>query len=186
MDQLTTQERIRAAMQDIRRKSYPISDLIPMLAQAADELDAADQKKAIAVAEAFSRGHDAAWQTASITGWQPIETAPKDNSRVLYLARFSESGELAEIDYDGVWEFWQESYEMPHICGYDWCSASGIEEPTHWAYQYQPIPRVKQSVADYMWTLLADYCKKRGLNPHHENDLFSMVKQMREYIDAQS
>lgn len=66
--------------------------------------------------------------------WQPIETAPKDNKRPLYLARF-DGDKLVEIDFDGVWEFWQESWEMPHICGYSWMSANGIEEPTHWAYQ---------------------------------------------------
>lgn len=74
------------------------------------------------------------------TMWKPIETAPKDKKRVLYLARFDESGKLQELDFDGTWEYWQESYEMPHINGYDWCSASGIEEPTHWAYQDEPIP----------------------------------------------
>ena len=67
-------------------------------------------------------------------GWQPIETAPHDNKHPLYLARFDEQGDLMELDFDGVWEYWEESWEMSHINGYDWCSANGIEEPTHWAY----------------------------------------------------
>ncbi len=71
------------------------------------------------------------------SNWQPIETAPKDNKRLLYLARIVD-GKIVELDFDGVWEFWQESYEMPHICGYDWLSANGIQEPTHWAYQELP------------------------------------------------
>lgn len=67
--------------------------------------------------------------------WQPIETAPKDNKRKLYLARINENGKILELDYDGTWEYWSESWELPHINGYAWFSASGIEEPTHWAYQ---------------------------------------------------
>lgn len=67
--------------------------------------------------------------------WQPIQIAPIDNKRLLYLARFDEKGKLQELDFDGTWEFWQESWEMPHICGWYWMSSNGIEEPTHWAYQ---------------------------------------------------
>lgn len=76
--------------------------------------------------------------------WEPIATAPRDNKRPLYLARINENGELLEIDFDGGWEFWQESYEMPHVCGWDWCSANGIEEPTHWAFQDVPLPPAPQ------------------------------------------
>lgn len=71
--------------------------------------------------------------------WNPIDTAPTDNKRPLYLARFYE-GELVELDFDGSWEYWQESWEMAHINGYYWVSANGIEEPTHWAYQDGPPP----------------------------------------------
>lgn len=75
----------------------------------------------------------------SIPGWKPIETAPRDNSRLLYLARFVD-GRLVELDFDGVWEYWEESWEMSHINGWTWVSNNGIEEPTHWAYQDEPIP----------------------------------------------
>ena len=62
--------------------------------------------------------------------WQPITTAPKDNARPLYLARFDKDGDMLELDFDGGWEYWQES----------WVSASGIEAPTHWAYQDEGAP----------------------------------------------
>lgn len=42
--------------------------------------------------------------------WQPIDTAPKDGERLLYLARLDEDGSILELDYDGVWEYWQESW----------------------------------------------------------------------------
>lgn len=68
--------------------------------------------------------------------WYPIELAPKDNVRPLMLARFDpETNNLLELDYDGIWEYWEESWEMSHINGWTWMSANGIEEPTHWMYQ---------------------------------------------------
>lgn len=76
--------------------------------------------------------------------WKPIETAPKDNKRLLYLARLDDQGKLVELDFDGVWEYWQESWELSHINGYCWMSANGIEEPTHWAYQDDPPPTTPQ------------------------------------------
>jgi hypothetical protein len=73
------------------------------------------------------------------SAWQPIETAPKDNKRPLYFARFDPMGKLAELDFDGIWESESESWEQPQIY-YFWASANGIEEPTHWAFQDEPIP----------------------------------------------
>lgn len=92
---------------------------------------------------------------AKVTTWQPIDSAPRDNKRSLYLARFNEAGELVEVDWDGVWEHWSEGPEMPHIQGWDWASTNGIHEPTHWAYQDEPIPTVlpptfQQGVAKWM------------------------------------
>ena len=72
--------------------------------------------------------------------WQPITTAPKDNARPLYLARFDKDGDMLELDFDGGWEYWEESWELAHINGYAWVSARGIEEPTHWAYQDEGAP----------------------------------------------
>lgn len=71
--------------------------------------------------------------------WHPMTTAPKDNNRPLYLARIVD-GKLLELDFDGGYEYWQESHEMPHINGYAWVSEGGIEEPTHWAYQDAGAP----------------------------------------------
>jgi hypothetical protein len=71
--------------------------------------------------------------------WRPIETAPKDNKVPLYLARFNDSGELTELDFDGIWQSESESWEMPQVYYY-WASANGIEEPTHWAYQTGVAP----------------------------------------------
>lgn len=85
--------------------------------------------------------------TAGAQSWEPIETAPKDNERALYLARFNESGELVELDFNGAWEYWQESWELAHINGYAWVSENGIEEPTHWAYQDLPLPKITTNPA---------------------------------------
>lgn len=68
--------------------------------------------------------------------WHPIETAPKDNKRPLYLAQFNtETGDLIDLDWDASWEPESESWEIPQVY-YVWRSANGrVEEPTHWAYQ---------------------------------------------------
>ncbi|MCY1206582.1 hypothetical protein D9M72_181550 [compost metagenome] len=87
---------------------------------------------------------------AAIGGWQPIETAPRDNARLLYLARFDDKGLLQELDFDGIWEYWEESWELSHINGWCWMSAKGIEEPTHWAYQDSPMPEaVRRPLKDH-------------------------------------
>lgn len=66
--------------------------------------------------------------------WQPIETAPRDNTRPLYLAVFDEDGALQEIDFDGAWEWISEEHPLDGF--YGWCSAYGrVEEPTHWCFQ---------------------------------------------------
>lgn len=80
--------------------------------------------------------------------WQPISTAPKNNDRLLYLARFNQDGELVELDFDGIWEYWQESWEMAHINGYAWFSNDGIEEPTHWAYQDDVPPLIPPNTSE--------------------------------------
>lgn len=80
--------------------------------------------------------------TQEKNGWRPIESAPKDNKRALYLARFDSDGKLVELDFDGSWDYWQESWELSGINGYCWTSNSGIEDPTHWAYQDEPLPAV--------------------------------------------
>lgn len=98
---------------------------------------------------------------AAIGGWQPIETAPRDKTRRLYLARFDSEGQLQELDFDGVWEYWEESWELSHINGWCWMSAKGIEEPTHWAYQDASIPAAGQSSAKQAEPLM--WISKRGM-----------------------
>lgn len=68
-------------------------------------------------------------------GWQPIETAPKDNKRSLFLARFNDDGTMQAFDYDGTWQSERESWELPQVYYY-WATALGkVEEPTHWMYE---------------------------------------------------
>lgn len=74
----------------------------------------------------------------SMHEWQPIETAPTDNKRLLYLATIVD-GRIIELDFDGIWESDSESWEMPQVYHY-WASAKGIEEPTHWAFQDEGAP----------------------------------------------
>lgn len=67
--------------------------------------------------------------------WKPIETAPKDNKRPLFIARFNDNGTMQSFDYDASWESESESWEIPEVYYY-WASANGnVEEPSHWAYQ---------------------------------------------------
>lgn len=69
--------------------------------------------------------------------WQPIETAPKDNKRPLWLARFNDDGTMQSFDYNGSWESESESWEMPQVY-YFWATENGyVEEPSHWAYQLE-------------------------------------------------
>ena len=73
-------------------------------------------------------------------GWKPINTAPLDNERLLVIAQFDDSGELINLDWDAVWESECESWEIPEVYWF-WASANGtVDEPTHWAYQDEPLP----------------------------------------------
>ncbi len=78
--------------------------------------------------------------------WQPIETAPKDNKRPLWLARFNDDGTMQSFDYNGSWESESESWEMPQVY-YFWATENGyVEEPSHWAYQpeeFDTLPGAK-------------------------------------------
>lgn len=68
------------------------------------------------------------------TNWYPIEQAPKDNKRPLFIAQFDDEGKLIEMDWDAIWEAESESWELPQVY-YVWMSANGrVEEPTHFAY----------------------------------------------------
>jgi hypothetical protein len=103
--------------------------------------------------------------------WQPIETAPKDNKRPLWLARFNDDGTMQSFDYNGSWESESESWEMPQVYYY-WASESGnVEEPSHWAYQpegfcvlgAQPAPSVPVD-------LITDYLVSISAHVAHQDD----------------
>ena len=70
----------------------------------------------------------------TLTGWLPIETAPKDSNKPLLLGRFDGSGNLTAFDPDGLWMRERESWEQSREYCF-WASANGIHEPTHWMYQ---------------------------------------------------
>ena len=80
--------------------------------------------------------------------WQPIDTAPKDNKRPLFLGRFNEAGELTEMDFNASWEQERESREIPELY-WIWMSEHGrVEDPTHWAYMdADPLPVVSDTTA---------------------------------------
>lgn len=63
-----------------------------------------------------------------MTDWQPIETAPKDGTRILLHLRQDEEGDYVRIGYWGKWN--------GHLS--TWCLAEGDgdDNPTHW----QPLP----------------------------------------------
>lgn len=74
--------------------------------------------------------------------WRPMNTAPLDNRRPLVIATFEEDGSIRDIDFDAVWTSESESWEMPEVYWF-WASAHGrIEDPTHWTYQDEPLPRL--------------------------------------------
>ena len=72
--------------------------------------------------------------------WQPIATAPTDNARPLVLVQFADDGHLVALGWDGIWRRESESWEQPEVYWY-WATARGdVEEPTHWAFQDEPLP----------------------------------------------
>lgn len=87
---------------------------------------------------------------AQVPGWQPIETAPRDNKAPLLLAQFNEDGTLQSFDYNGSWASDRESWEIPQVYYYWETEKGNVEEPTHWMYQpdwfamLAAAPEVKQ------------------------------------------
>lgn len=62
--------------------------------------------------------------------WMPIETAPKDGTRVLLFFPDSYGDVVTEATYDGRW---QVAIMPSHGCG---CCGDDDPDPTHW----MPLP----------------------------------------------
>lgn len=115
----------------------------------------------------------------TIPGWRPISEAPRDTKRLrlLYLARFDSKGQLAALDFDGVWE-WDDGDGWEHNNGgYFWASNGGIDEPTHWAYQDQPIPALSGEVRlwDSQWSTVVNTCKPAPSTYPSKHDIEDLV-----------
>lgn len=81
-----------------------------------------------------------------IKTWLPIASAPKDNKRPLFIARFNNDGSMQSFDYDASYEQEQESWEIPQLY-WVWMSANGnVEEPTHWMYQPEGFAKLNTEV----------------------------------------
>jgi hypothetical protein len=70
--------------------------------------------------------------------WQPIETAPKDNKRQLYLAEISSTGEILDMDFGGFWG--RDNYAEPGEPEFTWFGSQGISNPTHWCFMGDALP----------------------------------------------
>lgn len=53
-----------------------------------------------------------------------------------------------------------------------------LDAATGGPYPSQPVRGVPD-VATWLWIRFADYCRKQGMNPHHQNDLFVIVNELR-------
>ena len=54
-------------------------------------------------------------------------------------------------------------------------AALSATQPAQAAQPVQGVP----DVATWLWLRFADYCRKQGMNPHHQNDLFAIVHDLR-------
>lgn len=68
--------------------------------------------------------------------WQPIETAPKDGTRLLLARKQRMSGELIVVS--GYWNSGG-AFHMPH-----WSTSSNLFDPTHW----MPLPPLPETEGD--------------------------------------
>ena len=50
-----------------------------------------------------------------------------------------------------------------------------VQQPT----ERKGEPVVPTDLGAWLWVKLADYCRRKGLNPHHENDLFNLAGELR-------
>lgn len=121
--------------------------LIDRAERAEAERDAAILAVEMSEAAAFSAGYEAgadARQADLAGAWQPIETAPKDGTRVMLWRGFISHGSWSEMIiaewHDGEW-LWPDPRENPSTHGewtdYDLIDGYGdASGPTHW----MPLP----------------------------------------------
>lgn len=68
-----------------------------------------------------------------MSGWQPIETAPKDGTVILLMQMHRDyTDSTLDIGHFGFLEV--SDYDRSDV--YDWFTNAGMEEPTHW----MPLP----------------------------------------------
>ena len=108
--------------------------------------------------------------------WQPIETAPKDGTQVIAAGRnFG-----ASTDWHRVIAEWRENAWV----GEDFMMGETYDYLTHW----QPLPAPPKEntpakppfdAGNFVWSWLMDYCKRRGIAPANQNELFALCNAIR-------
>lgn len=104
----------------IHRDMPYIDSLIAAMCRAVDQPNAAEQ--AIALDQSLARS---GWAIVPAVEWQPIKTAPKDETRVL--------------GWDGKYQFvmyWRGADHQPHQDKPGWHEQIYRRDPSHW----QPLP----------------------------------------------
>ena len=72
------------------------------------------------------------------------------------------------------------------------CGIGGMAKTTcpwcenGFSFEYQPDTTERKGepvdMGTWLWSKLADYCRRKGLNPHHENDLFNLAGELRSML----
>lgn len=107
-------------------------------------------------------------ERAKVRKWEPIETAPMEGERQLYLACFNEGGELVEFAWNAIWGNdapWDESPNFGWLCDGD------CPDATHWAYQDEgvPPPEAERAKGEVRWLFISKHGEPLGLTRTGEN-----------------
>ena len=68
-----------------------------------------------------------------MSGWKPIETAPKDGT-VILVGVWGFGPDIASASWNG--KFWDMEIYGYEYCGYEYCGDPEFSDPTHW----MPLP----------------------------------------------